>query len=83
MSGTPRQARVGYKGQKWRTGSEGRISAAKQRRGLRRSRCKGYVGMQRWVGPGVIADKLAVDLVPLPCRSVSIRTSRRMGQPRF
>jgi len=45
-------------GQKWRTGCEGRISVAKRRHGLRRCRYKGYVGMHRWVGFGVIADNL-------------------------
>jgi IS5 family transposase len=45
-------------GQKWRTGSEGRISVAKRRHGLRRCRYKGFEGMQRWVGFGVIADNL-------------------------
>ena len=45
-------------GQKWRTGSEGRISVVKRRHGLGRSRYKGDAGMQRWVGLGVIADNL-------------------------
>jgi IS5 family transposase len=45
-------------GQKWRTGCEGRISVAKRRHGLSRCRYKGYVGMHRWVGLGVIADNL-------------------------
>ena len=45
-------------GQKWRTGSEGRISVVKRRHGLDRCRYKGYVGMNRWVGLGVIADNL-------------------------
>jgi transposase, IS5 family len=36
----------------------GRISVAKRRHGLRRCRYKGYVGMHRWVGLGVIADNL-------------------------
>jgi IS5 family transposase len=45
-------------GQKWRTGSEGRISVAKRRHGLDRCRYKGLVGMNRWVGLGVIADNL-------------------------
>jgi IS5 family transposase len=45
-------------GQKWRTGCEGRISVAKRRHGLDRCRYKGYVGMHRWVGLGVIADNL-------------------------
>jgi IS5 family transposase len=46
------------KGQKWRTGCEGRISVLKRRHGLGRSRYKGADGMKRWVGLGVIADNL-------------------------
>ena len=45
-------------GQKWRTGCEGRISVVKRRHGLDRCRYKGSVGMDRWVGLGVIADNL-------------------------
>ena len=45
-------------GQKWRTGSEGRISVVKRRHGLDRCRYKGFVGMNRWVGLGVIADNV-------------------------
>jgi len=45
------------KGQKWRTGSEGRISLLKRRHGLRRSLYK-RAGTKRWVGLGVIADNL-------------------------
>jgi IS5 family transposase len=45
-------------GQKWRTGCEGRISVVKRRHGLGRCRYKGFVGMQRWVGLGVIADNI-------------------------
>ena len=44
--------------QKWRTGSEGRISLLKRRHGLNRCRYKGLPGMKRWVGLGVIADNL-------------------------
>jgi transposase, IS5 family len=36
-------------GQKWRTGSEGRISLVKRRHGLNRCRYKGQQGMKRWV----------------------------------
>jgi transposase, IS5 family len=46
------------KGQKWRTGCEGRISILKRRHGLRRCRYKGNAGMKRWVGLGVIGDNL-------------------------
>jgi len=46
------------KGQKWRTGCEGRISVLKRRHGLNRSRYGGEEGMERWVGLGVVADTL-------------------------
>jgi IS5 family transposase len=46
------------KGQKWRTGCEGRISLLKRRHGLRRSLYKGETGMKRWVGLGIIGDNL-------------------------
>jgi IS5 family transposase len=46
------------KGQKWRTGCEGRISVLKRRHGLNRCRYRGEDGMHRWVGLGVIADTL-------------------------
>ena len=45
---------------RWRTGSEGRISALKRRHGLRRCRYRGERGMQRWVGLAVIANDLLV-----------------------
>jgi IS5 family transposase len=45
---------------RWRTGSEGRISALKRRHGLRRCRYRGVVGMERWVGLGVLANNLWV-----------------------
>ena len=45
-------------GQRWRTGSEGRISVTKRRHGLNRCRYRGADGMHRWVGLGVIADNL-------------------------
>jgi IS5 family transposase len=44
--------------QKWRTGSEGRISLLKRRHGLNRCRYKGMPGIERWVGLGVVADNL-------------------------
>jgi transposase, IS5 family len=46
------------KGQKWRTGCEGRISVVKRRHGLKRCRYHGDNGMKRWVGLGIIADNL-------------------------
>lgn len=44
------------RGQRWRTGSEGRISVVERR--LRRARYRGAQGIHRWVGLGVIADNL-------------------------
>ena len=46
------------KGQKWRTGCEGRISVLTRRHGLNRCRYKGAAGMKRYVGLGIIADNL-------------------------
>jgi transposase, IS5 family len=46
------------KGQRWRTGCEGRISVLKRRHGLDRCLYRGQEGMKRWVGWGVIADNL-------------------------
>jgi IS5 family transposase len=45
---------------RWRTGSEGRISALKRVHGLRRCRYLGASGMDRWVGLGIIANNLKV-----------------------
>ena len=61
----PRQAhetrsRLARAALRWRTGSEGRISALKRRHGLRRCRYRGEAGMQRWIGLGVIANDLLV-----------------------
>ncbi len=44
--------------QRWRVGSEGRISVLKRRHGLFRCRYRGSAGMERWVGLGVIANNL-------------------------
>jgi transposase, IS5 family len=46
------------KGQRWRTGCEGRISVLKRRHGLDRCLYRGQEGMKRWMGWGVIADNL-------------------------
>ena len=46
------------RGQRWRVGSEGRISVLKRRHGLDRCRYHGEDGMHRWVGLGVIANNL-------------------------
>jgi Transposase domain (DUF772)/Transposase DDE domain len=46
------------RGQRWRVGSEGRISVLKRRHGLSRCRYHGEDGMHRWVGLGVIANNL-------------------------
>jgi len=46
------------RGQRWRTGCEGRISVLNRRHGLSRCLYRGLDGMKRWVGLGVIADNL-------------------------
>ncbi|HKB33774.1 MAG TPA: ISNCY family transposase [Candidatus Dormibacteraeota bacterium] len=55
-----RRSRAARAALRWRTGSEGRISALKRCHGLRRCRYRGSIGMQRWVGLGVIANNLTV-----------------------
>jgi transposase, IS5 family len=52
------KARWFKKGQRWRTGCEGRISVLKRRHGLNRCRYKGDDGMRRWVGLAAISDNL-------------------------
>jgi transposase, IS5 family len=52
------KSRVFRRGQRWRTGCEGRISVLKRRHGLNRCLYRGQNGMRRWVGLGVIADNL-------------------------
>src|SRR3989475_7930070 len=54
------RSRIARLALRWRTGSEGRISALNRRHGLRRCRYRGESGMQRWVGLGGIANKLLV-----------------------
>lgn len=45
-------------GQKWRNGSEGRISVLKRGFGMDRSRYPGQDGMHRWVGWSVLSNNL-------------------------
>jgi IS5 family transposase len=46
-----KRSRIARGALRWRTGSEGRISALKRRHWLRRSRYRGESGMLRWGGP--------------------------------
>jgi len=55
-----KRSRMARAALRWRTGSEGRISALKRCHGLRRCRYRGESGMQRWIGLGVIANDLLV-----------------------
>jgi len=57
------------RGQRWRVGSEGRISVMKRRHGLDRCRYHGLDGMKRWVGLGVIANNLVVTATFSPARA--------------
>lgn len=61
----PEQAREQHqrwfrRGQRFRTGCEGRISVLKRRDGLRRCRYRGTNGIKRWVGWGVVSNNLWV-----------------------
>lgn len=55
-----KRSRMARAALRWRTGSEGRISALKRCHGLRRCRYRGESGMHRWIGLGVIANDLLV-----------------------
>lgn len=57
-SPTTSQRRAHRKALRWRTGSEGRISALKRRHGLDRCRYHGMQGIKRSVGLAVIANNL-------------------------
>jgi transposase-like protein DUF772/DDE family transposase len=59
------------RGQRWRVGSEGRISVLKRRHGLGRCRYHGLDGMKRWVGLGVIANNLVTTATFLNARSTT------------
>jgi transposase, IS5 family len=59
------------RGQRWRVGSEGRISVLKRRHGLRRCRYRGADGMSRWVGLGVIANNLVSTATVLRMRTAA------------
>jgi len=59
------------RGQRWRVGSEGRISVLKRRHGLDRCRYHGLDGMKRWVGLGVIANNLVSTATFLNARATS------------
>jgi IS5 family transposase len=59
------------RGQRWRVGSEGRISVLKRRHGLDRCRYHGLDGMNRWVGLGVIADNLVSTATFLNARATA------------
>ncbi len=72
LSATQRQRqrqRWFRRGQRWRTGCEGRISVLKRRDGLTRCLYRGFTGMQRWVGWGVVAHNLHLLIYrPAPAR---------------
>jgi len=59
------------RGQRWRVGSEGRISVLKRRHGLDRCRYHGLDGMNRWVGLGVIANNLVSTATFLHARATT------------
>jgi IS5 family transposase len=52
------RARWFRRGERFRSGIEGRISVLRRRFGLRRCRYRGAAGLERWVGWGVLAHDL-------------------------
>lgn len=67
------------RGQRVRAGCEGRISVMKRRDGLARCRYRGFDGMQRWVGWGVVSNNLWVLITADPPKRK--RRSRIQRQP--
>ena len=66
------------RGQRVRAGCEGRISVMKRRDGLARCRYRGFDGMQRWVGWGVVSNNLWVLITAdRPKRKRRSRTQRQ------
>jgi transposase, IS5 family len=59
------------RGQRWRVGCEGRISALKRRHGLRRCRYHCADSTHRWVGLGVIANNLVSTATFLEARATA------------
>src|SRR5258708_1468733 len=57
---TEQRQRWFRRGQRFRTGCEGRISVLKRRDGLARCRYRGMDGIKRWVGWGVVSNNLWV-----------------------
>ena len=65
-------------GQKWRNGCEGHISLLKRRHGSNRyRRYRGFKGMHRWAGLGVIADTLINSLLAASFSYVDSSTGAR------
>lgn len=58
--------------QRFRNGIEGRISHLRRARGLNRCLNHGLLGLERWIGWGVIANNLAVIVMNLNKRQVAL-----------
>ncbi len=58
--------------QRFRNGIEGRISHLRRARGLNRCLNHGLLGLERWIGWGVIANNLAVIVMNLNQRHVAL-----------
>jgi len=63
---TEQRQRWFRRGQRFRTGCEGRISVLKRRDGLARCRYRGMDGIKRWVGWGVVSNNLWVLITTPP-----------------
>jgi hypothetical protein len=60
-------------GQRWRTECKAALVCLKRRYGLNRCRYRGFEGMRRWIGLGIIADNVYPHW-PLPVLTTSLRS---------
>ena len=58
--------------QRFRNGIEGRISHLRRARGLTRCLNHGLLGLERWIGWGIIANNIAVIVMNLNKRHVAL-----------
>lgn len=61
--------------QRFRNGIEGRISQVRRARGLTRCLNHGWAGLERWVGWGVIANNIAVIVMKLSKKRLTLSTA--------
>jgi IS5 family transposase len=66
------QTRRWKRGYRWRAGIEGRIASLRRDYGWRKSAYHGQIGMERWLGLGVLAQGFGVYLI---CMDRSLKSN--------